>query len=394
MYAFQLWREFKLSLWEIYQLFPKVEIEYADKSICILNTQDADLIFSKLSRIWGTIKVVELIPWYRWKADLSILDFAQNHKGKFAYGLSVFWWDKNLKSILIETKKTLKAKWISSRFVNKDFKSLSSAQIIWENLVQKGSDFTIIDTKDAEYFGKTIWVQDIEAYGKRDYGKTRDMQVGMLPPKLSQMMINIALTQFSSKGKDTAAIYDPFCGLWTILIESILMWNSEVYWSDISLENIEKTKQNISYARREFENSLKTSMTQVLDARWISSSPFLKKADAIVTEWYLGQIFTKKTVSKTAIAEEKKLLLDIYIKFFEGLKRANYTGTIVICFPFWEVMGIYNYFDEVYEVIKKYTKNLPILPPHDEFKHTKSGSLLYKRPDQVVGREIFKLKIK
>lgn len=385
MYAFWLWREFKLSLWEIYQLFPKIEIIYADKSICILDSQDTKDILAKASKIWGTIKIIELIPWYRWKPEHSILDIAESHEWKFSYGLSIFWWDKNLKSILIETKKTLKTKWLSSRFVNKDFKSLSSAQIIGENLVKKWSDFNIILAGDTEYFGKTLWVQDIESYGKRDYGKTRDMQVGMLPPKLSQMMINI------SQGD---IVYDPFCGLGTILIESILMWNSEVYGSDISAENIEKTKQNINYARREFENTLKTSMTQVLDAKWISSSPFLKKSNVIVTEWYLGQVFTKKTVSKHAISHEKELLLDIYIKFFEWLKRANYTGTIVMCFPFWEILWIYNYFDEVYDVIKKYCKNLPILPPHDEFKHTRSGSLLYKRPDQVVGREIFKLKIK
>ena len=101
MYAFWLWREFKLSLWEIHQLFPKVEVEYADKSICILNTQDQELIVSKLSRIWGTIKVMELIPWYRWKPEFSILDYAEKHDGKYAYWLSVFGSDKNLKSILM-----------------------------------------------------------------------------------------------------------------------------------------------------------------------------------------------------------------------------------------------------------------------------------------------------
>jgi len=385
MHAFWLWREFKLSLWEIYQLFPKNDIVFADKSVCILDIQDSDKVVQTASKMWGVIKIIELLPNYRWKPELLIWELAAWHEWKYAYGLSVLGWEKNLKSLLIETKKVLKAQGNSSRFVNKDFKSLSSAQIIWENLVKKSSDFTIIIAWDTEYFGKTIWVQDIEAYGKRDYGKTRDMQVGMLPPKLSQIMINIS---------EWSLVYDPFCGLGTILIESILMGNSEVYGSDISAENIEKTKKNISYTRKEFENNLKTSMTQVLDAKWISSSPFLKKSDVIVTEWYLWQVFTKKSVSKTWIAQEKQKLLDIYEKFFHGLQRANFSGVIVICFPFWEIMWIYNYFDEVYDVIKKYAKNLPILPPHDEFKHTKSGSLLYKRPDQVVWREIFKLKIK
>ncbi len=385
MFAFQLWREFKLSLWEIYQLFPKIKITYADKNVCILDTQNKNEILKAAERIGGTIKIIELIEWYRGKPEYTILDAWESHEWKFAYGLSVLGWESNLKAMLMDIKKTLKAKWLSSRFINKDFKNLSSAQIIWENLVRRASDFTLIIADDTQYFGKTIWVQDINAYSKRDYGKTRDMQVGMLPPKLSQMMINISLWD---------KIYDPFCGLWTILIESILMWNQEIYGSDISAENIEKTKKNINFARKEFDNSLKTSMTQVLDAKWISSSPFLKKSNTIVTEWYLGQVFHKHSISEDKIREEKKLLMDIYVKFFSGLQRANYTWVIVICFPFWEIRGKYHYFNEIYDLIQKHSKNLPILPKLDAFKHTRSGSLLYKRPDQVVGREIFKLKIR
>jgi len=50
-------------------------------------------------------------------------------------------------------------------------------------------------------------VQDINAYTKRDFGKKRDMDTGMLPPKLAQMMINIA-----NNGKqEITSLYDPFC---------------------------------------------------------------------------------------------------------------------------------------------------------------------------------------
>jgi len=59
-------------------------------------------------------------------------------------------------------------------------------------LVERNADFTIISAGDMEYFGKTIWIQDIENYSKIDYVKTRDMVVGMLPPKLAQMMIHIS----------------------------------------------------------------------------------------------------------------------------------------------------------------------------------------------------------
>jgi len=88
----------------------------------------------------------------------------------------------------------------------------------------------------------------------------------MLPPKLAQMMINISTSEFVQLKNSTPTIYDPFCGLGTILIESILMQNNVVYGSDISAENIEKTKENLNYARKNFNNSVKTAEAMVLDA--------------------------------------------------------------------------------------------------------------------------------
>jgi hypothetical protein len=51
---------------------------------------------------------------------------------------------KSLRDILVKVKKKLKNENISSRFTNKDFKNLSSAQIIAENLVERESDFNAI----------------------------------------------------------------------------------------------------------------------------------------------------------------------------------------------------------------------------------------------------------
>lgn len=385
MYALQLWREYKLSVAEIHAIFPTCKIEYVDTQVCILDTTDAAALLNGVKNMGGIIKLIELIPGYRWNPAHTIIDFAEKHEGKYRYGISVIWEKMNLKGILLDVKRFLQKKEISARFVNKDFKNLGTAQITAENLVRRESDFSIVSAGDTEYFGKTLWIQDIDAYTKRDYGKTRDMQVGMLPPKLAQVMMNL------SGGKK---LYDPFCGLGTILIEAIIRGDAEVYGSDISAENIEKTKKNISFARREFDNKLKTSMTQVLDARGISSSPYLKKADVIVTEWYLGQIFQRYSVTEAKIEIEKKKLLEIYEKFFSGLKRANFKGEIIISFPFWDIRGKYHYFNEIYDVIKKYGKTLPLLPKLEDMKHTRSGSLLYKRSDQVVWREIFKIKIR
>ena len=50
-----------------------------------------------------------------------------------------------------------------------------------------------------EYLGLTIACQDIDSYARRDTSKARDMQVGMLPPKLAQMMINLTRVQNESR---------------------------------------------------------------------------------------------------------------------------------------------------------------------------------------------------
>ena len=392
MYAFQLWREYKLSIAEIYALFPTAIPVFVDDRFCIVDIKSLEEIQKKASHMWGVIKIIKI---EEQKTDISelIVDNAEAHEWKFRYGLS-FFWSWNLKKILMDQKRTLKSAWVSARFVNKNFENLSSAQIISEDLVTRLSDFTIIQADKKIYIWRTVWVQDIDAYSKRDYGKTRDMLVGMLPPKLAQIMINISLPQSLSNRGGQNTVYDPFCGLWTILIESILMQNDEVYGSDISPENIEKTKKNISYTRKNFDNSVKTAEVLILNAEGISSSPYLKKIDSIVTEWYLGQAFLPHSVSLWKITEEKNQLLEMYRKFFIGLQKANFRKPIVICFPFWEIQGKYHYFSEIYDLIKQYGKTLPLLPRIDDIKHTKSGSLLYKRPGQVVGREIFKIKIR
>ena len=84
-----------------------------------------------------------------------------------------------------------------------------------------------------------MWIQDIEGYSERDIGRERSMTVGMMPPKLAQMMINMA-----TKG-NMLRIWDPFCGLGTTLIEAHNAGYSHLTGSDISAEMVQETKKNI-----------------------------------------------------------------------------------------------------------------------------------------------------
>ncbi|MDD3302809.1 MAG: hypothetical protein PHN31_04575 [Candidatus Gracilibacteria bacterium] len=390
MFAFELGREYKLSIAEIYALFPEMEIIYFDEKILIINNINTYGFNEILRKIGGTIKVIKIekiikdIP----ESYEFIQDFFQDKKNNYSiniYGLS----NINQKETLLKSKKAFSKNGFSTRFVNQDFHNIKSYQITKEKLVETKTDFNIIKNKDNLYIGYTIYVQDINAYSKRDFGKKRDMIIGMLPPKLAQIMINL------SGEKNNNNIYDPFCGLGTILLESIINGEKEIYGSDLNNEMIIASKKNIEFIKNNFNNNLKKSEIIQLDAKKIATSSIFKnQIKSIITEGYLGEIFGKTNIDLDKVKKQRNLLSEIYENFFAGLKKVNFSGHIVISFPFREIKGKYNYFEEIYEIINKYCHIENLLPKNIELKPTKSGSLLYKRPDQTVGREIFKLKIK
>lgn len=393
---FQLWREWKLSVAEIVNFFPESNIIFSGSWVLILGNIEKSYLQENFYKLGWTIKIFEL-DFFANIEDIyeSILETALNTEWKFKYSLNLFW-NKSLKleNILKKTKNLLKNKSISARYFNKDdWKNLSSAQILGNSILKKWFDFNIINLWNIFYFGKTLEVQDIDAYSKRDFSKNRDMQVGMLPPKLCQMMINIWK---ESKDCESKNVYDPFVWLGTVLIEALNMWIPQVFWSDLSEKMVDESRKNIS----DFisKNLLKNISFKIekLNAKFINESEILQKEkiDLIVTEWYLWEIMTKKNISLDRINKQKESLLSIYSKFFENLAKVDFSWKIVICFPFWELNWKYIYFSEILETLQKHCIIENIFENTEFNLATKTWSLLYKREKQLVWREIFKLKIK
>lgn len=393
---FQLWREWKLSVAEIVNFFPESNIIFSGSWVLILGNIEKSYLQENFYKLGWTIKIFEL-DFFANIEDIyeSILETALNTEWKFKYSLNLFW-EKSLKleNILKKTKNLLKNKSISARYFNKDdWKNLSSAQILGNSILKKWFDFNIINLWNIFYFGKTLEVQDIDSYSKRDFSKNRDMQVGMLPPKLCQMMINIWK---ESKDCESKNVYDPFVWLGTVLIEALNMWIPQIFWSDLSEKMVDESRKNIS----DFisKNLLKNISFKIekLNAKFINESEILQKEkiDLIVTEWYLWEIMTKKNISLDRINKQKESLLSIYSKFFENLAKVDFSWKIAICFPFWELNGKFIYFNEILEILNKFCVIENIFKNSEINLSSKSGSLLYKREKQLVWREIFKLKIK
>ncbi|EKD29453.1 MAG: putative DNA methylase, partial [uncultured bacterium (gcode 4)] len=239
----------------------------------------------------------------------------------------------------------------SFRLVNKDPKNINSAVYKKERLWESETECNYISITGHRYFGVTIAYQDVDAYAERDMEKTRDMGVGMLPPKLAQIMINLW-----SRTTEASAIYDPFCWLGTILIEAANMGYTEIFGSDISREMVDVTKKSIAdFVMKKdlklgsliFEADASKIATRLPDAIDIRTT-------TIVTEWYLGDVLNARTVSDEKIREQWRKLARIYDGFFRDLRTIGFRGDIVISFPFWELRGKNIFFEDITLIIDRY----------------------------------------
>lgn len=387
LFAFELGREFKLSIAELLSVFSTGNTIFCDKNICILGNISKEMILSQAKRLGWSIKIMEVWEYFTDYEDIlqTALPLAQ-HEWKFTYALNHYGKQENLKNLLKLSKTVIKSHNLNPRFVNTDFKNVSSVVIVKEGLVKKWCDFNFIVGDGVIYFGSSIFVQDIYGYSNRDYGKDRDMNIGMLPPKLAQMMLNIAI-----KDQKVQHIYDPFVGLGTVLIEAGFMGYTQLSGSDLNPRMVETSKENLK--KWKFPSSPNTNIF-LQNAKYIHEVSALKNIDIITTEWYLWEVMTKNNINLERIQKQTEKLADLYEWFFDGLKKAGFSWTLCISFPFWEIKGKYVYFNEIYDILEKYCRVLPLLPSDYIFTPSKSGSLLYKRDAQLVGREIFCLQIK
>ncbi len=86
----------------------------------------------------------------------------------------------------------------------------------------------------------------------------------------------------------------------------------------------------------------------------------------------------------------------MYDGFFGGLCGMDFSGNIVMTFPFWDIHGTTSFFTEIYDVIGRHGFEILPLLPVDTMRTTMTpkGSLLYKRPGQNVGREVIKMRLR
>ena len=161
-------------------------------------------------------------------------------------------------------------------------KYLSASQVLNNKLISEGIELVILKNQ----MGRTLGVQDIESFSARDYKKPYvDSKMGVLPIKLSRIMINLAGI------KQGGSLWDPFCGSGNILLEGLDM-GYDVLGSDIDTEAIQGAKKNVSWAKKTFKYDNNANLFYLdIQNPTRSKVDILEKSkiDGIVCEPYMGK---------------------------------------------------------------------------------------------------------
>ena len=369
-------------------------------------TKKGDLAFfdsdtaPDIDRLGGSIKIAEKLPG-------SPIDYLQNlPEGKITFGVSDYSAHPNARragSEAMKLKKILTRHGRSVRIVENKGTALSSATSLHNGLSGAKSNKLELIIVEKDWW-RVVGIQDIDAYAKRDQARpARDAKVGMLPPKLAQILINLCGPLPAG-----SRILDPFCGTGVVLQEAYLMGYTQ-YGTDIN-------DRMVSYSQRNLEwiSKSKTQFSRAASGRPVatggqrSSSPCqapdsLEKSsflicqgdatsftweqpiDAVAFEGFLGQPMSLPP-AEIKLKAEKQTCSSIILGFLKNLAPQIKAETpVVMAIPAWlRENGRYSRLD-ILDEVEKLGYNL--------MNRSRDG-LLYFREGQVVARDIIILRKK
>ena len=347
----------------------------------------------EIARLGGTLKIAvpiegALVPWLlgrptEGKITLGVSDYSRRATARTATAEA------------LKCKRILAKRGQSVRVVPNRAATLSSATSFHNHLT---GETKIELLKVGGRYYRVIQVQNINAYARRDQERpARDAKVGMLPPKLAQILINLA-----GELRPGATVLDPFCGTGVVLQEALLM-GYRAYGTDVSERMVEYSQRNLEWLAGARGRAGTRKVTggagagsgagmgardfrvEVGDATKFSWQPPI---GAVAAEVYLGPPMSAPP-TEMKLKAAKQECGGILLGCLRNLAGQLTPGTpVVLAVPAWRrPNGAYerlNLLDEIEQLGYNVRS----------FKNLAQSDLLYHREQQVVAREIIVLRKK
>ncbi|MBU1038840.1 hypothetical protein KKC17_01195 [Patescibacteria group bacterium] len=353
----------------------------------------ADLPADFFDNLAGSVKLAEYVDKVagdRPTVEKVIRDFLKKIiSSSYLFGFS--WYGRRPPKWLnlagLSLKKEFKQSGARARLVVSREADLSSVVVEKNKLLPPtGYDFIFLPQADGSLIiGRTIKVQDFAAWSKRDYGRpARQAKVGMLPPKLARLMVNLSLADKQQ------ALLDPFCGSGTVLQEAASLGYLKLWGSDIDQRGIDRTNSNLEWLKKDCLDKLFTWQLQAVDVRQLPNFIKQQTFGAVVTEPYLGPPLS----GHESTAELKNIQVELtqfYATTLKILYSALQPGArLVMVWPSWRLREE-KIFLPLVDKVKSYGFKIENLLPKEAPVGwlNNRGSYIYHRPDQRLAREIW-----
>ena len=369
-YLVVLGREAKISLAELEALFSSSKVKQVAPNLAIVTAKYVDI-----NRLGGSLKVAKIL-------DQSPTEYlSQLPEGKITLGVSDYSAKASQKSawaLALKYKNLLRRHGRNVRLIPGKSATIPSATAHHNQLGEKLNHIELI--KFGDQFATSIGTQNITAYAKRDQARpARDAFVGMLPPKLAQILINLA-----TEGAKEGRLLDPFCGTGVILQEASLMGYS-VYGTDLSEKMINYSERNLSWLAGRYSDINQKPQLEEGDATKHQWKP---APDFIASEIYLGHPMSQPPV-EIKFRTEKENSEALLTSFLKNLAPQIKSGTsIALAIPAWlRQNGKYSGLD-ILDRLEDLGYNLT------KYRYASFDDLLYYREGQIVARQIIVLRKK
>ncbi len=386
---FILGRQPALGIAELESLYEPNNLEPAGEKVLLSNIDASSVDFERLGGSVKLAKILFEIEATSWSGIHNFLTKRSadlpfgNNASKSRLGISAVGIDTNPRALIelgLTIKRLLKKTGRSIRVVPNTAMELNSAQVIHNKLTGMGGlELVLVRHGNKTIIAQTVAEQNITLYSQRDFYRPKiDLKVGLLPPKLAQILINLAAGTTSRAPK---LILDPFCGSGVLVQEALLMGYTAI-GSDIAPKMIKACEENLNWLTktRRLDNSRYELL--VADA---TKYQWKQPVDFVACETYLGEHLSESSTGELlagTIAECTRIISG----FLRNIRPQLTSGTrLCLAVPAWYISP--NKF-----------KHLPFIDQIEDlgyirvsFECVSTAELVYFRTGQSVARELLVL---